>query len=92
MNEELLKRIDELEKKFKSLEASASIPKSVEDALRERFRLEIISSISTSAKSSVSESQSVDEAGSATYGVLKNPDAFLQVTIGGTIYYLSAWT
>lgn len=92
MNEDLQKRIDDLEKKFKAIEASATIPKPVEDAFRERLRLEIISSITNSSKPSSSEGQLVDEAGIATYSVLKNPDAYLQVIINGTVYYLSAWT
>lgn len=91
-NEELQQKIEDLEKKLKLLEAGATLPKAVEDAIRERLRIDIISAISTSGKSSVSESQAVDEAGVATYNVLKNPDAYLQVVINGTTYYLSAWT
>lgn len=91
-NEELQTKVEELERKIKLLEASSTIPKPVEDAFRERLRLEIISSITNSPKSSSSEGQLVNEAGIATYSVLKNPDAYLQVIINGTVYYLSAWT
>ncbi len=92
MNEDLQKRIDDLEKKFKAIEASATIPKPVEDAFRERLRLEVISSINTSGKSGSSESQTVNEGGVQVYTVLKNPDNYLQVNINGTVYYLAAWT
>lgn len=92
MNEDLQKRIDDLEKKYKAIEASATIPKPVEDAFRERLRLEIISSITSSGKSASSESQTVNEGGVASYGVLKNPDAYLQVNINGTVYYLPVFT
>lgn len=91
-NQELQQKIEELETKVKLLEASATIPKPVEDAFRERLRLEVISSITTSGKSSTSESQAVNESGVATYGVLKNPDAYVQVTISGTIYYIPVFT
>ncbi len=91
-NQELQQKIEELEKKVTLLEASATIPKPVEDAFRERLRLEIISSITASSKSNTSESQTVNESGAGSYGVLKNPDAYVQVTISGTIYYIPVFT
>lgn len=90
--EELKTKIEELERKIKLLEASATIPKNVEDAFRERLRLEIISSITSSSKGASTESQAVNESGASSYTVLKNPDAYLQVNVNGTIYYLAAWT
>lgn len=90
--EQLKKEIEDLKNKFKAIEASATIPKPVEDAFRERLRLEVISSIMTSSKSSSSEGQSVNEAGASSYSVLKNPDAYLQVNISGTVYYLPVFT
>jgi len=92
MNEEYKNRIEELERKFKALEAGGTLPKPVEDAIRERLRIDIISATTTSSKSTSSENQAVNEAGIATYSVLKTPDIFLQVTISGTIYYIPAFT
>lgn len=90
--QDLLSQIQELQEKFKKLEASGTFPKPVEDALRERLRIENISAFIQSAKTNNSESQSVDEAGVASYTVLKNPDVFLEGVINGTVYYVPAWT
>lgn len=98
-NEELKKQIDELKTqtddlkaKVKLLEASATIPKHVEDAFRERLRLETFTPLESSAKSATSESQTVNEAGIATYAVLKNPDGWEQRVINGTVKYYPFWT
>lgn len=40
-----------------------------------------------SSKGATTENQSVNEAGSATYSVLKTPDGFDEVTIGGATHY-----
>lgn len=48
--------------------------------------------IGSSSKVASSESQSINEAGSATWSVLKQPDAFLEVTVGGTLYYIPVFT
>ena len=48
--------------------------------------------IGTSSKVSSSENQSVNEAGSSTWNVLKAPDAFLETTVGGTLYYIPVFT
>lgn len=50
-----------------------------------------LGSVVSSAKSATSENQNVNEAGVATYSVLQAPDAFVQVTINGTVYYLPAY-
>lgn len=91
-NQELQQKIEELERKIKFLEASATIPKPVEDAFRERLRLENVTAVFPSLKSAISEAQAVNEAGTANYSVLKNPDGFLQLTVNGTLYYIPAWT
>lgn len=92
MNEiELLKkRIDELERIIRSLEASHSIPLKIDQAFRARFVSSSL--IDTSSKSNSSESIGIDEAGSATHTVLGQPDAFLQIQVKGTTYYLPVFT
>lgn len=91
-NEELQLKIESLEEKVRLLEASATIPKPVEDALRERFQLDLYAQLSTTTKTGSSEAQAVDEAGIGTYSVLNVPDAFLQVSVLGTTYYIPVWT
>ena len=86
MNEELTKRIEVLEEFVKSLESSNSIPLSIDQSFRDRFFSS--SNIVSSSKSATSENQAVNEAGAATYSVLGVPDAFIQVTIGATLYYI----
>ena len=89
--EQIKKELEELKAWKKSLEMSHSIPLNIDQAFRKRF---IVSgtSLSTSGKDVNSENQSVNEAGSATYGVLKPPDVFLVVLIGGITYYIPAYT
>ena len=89
-NEELKKQIDDLLAWKKSLEASYSIPLNIDQAFRSRFIT--TSGITTSTKSASSEDQAVAEAGSATYNVLKSPDAFLQVSINGAVKYIPIFT
>jgi len=47
-----------------------------------------LNALTTSAKSAGSENQIVNESGSSTYSVLSNPSGFLEITIGGTTYYI----
>lgn len=88
MNEELqqLKReLEELKAWKKSLETSYTIPLDVYQAFTSRFPS---TPLSSSGKSASSENVTIDESGSATHTVMDNPDGFLQVQIGSTIYYL----
>lgn len=89
MTPEEKQQLQELLDFKKSLEMSSSIPLSIDQAFRERFPT---TTVSTSAKSASSENQQVDESGVAIYNVLKAPDAFVQVEIGSTIYFLPAFT
>lgn len=98
-NEELTKEITILKSEVESLKNTISllynstdIPSNVEGAFRTRFKLDTFTPTETSSKGATTESQSVNEAGSASYGVLKNPDLFLQINIGGVIYYIPAFT
>lgn len=88
---ELEKRIQELENKIKLLESSTTIPYNIDRAFYDRYRLVEFARLSPSTKSSTSESQTVNEAGSGSYGVLKNPDGFEERVVGGITRYYAYW-
>lgn len=81
-------KILELEAKIKALEADSTIPYDVEQAFR--GRLQISSTITSSAKGATSETIAVNSA-TATLVQLA-PDAFLQVTVGGGVKYIPIYT
>lgn len=89
MTPEQQQQLSELIEFKKNLESSNSIPLAIDQSFRDRFQFSVVS---TSSKSATSENQAVNEGGVATYSVLKAPDAFLQVVIGGIIYYLPIFT
>lgn len=91
-NEELKQQIDELKAQVKLLEAGSTLPKPVEDAIRDRLRIDTFTPLQTSNKSATSENQSVDEAGTDSYSVLKPPDGWEQRNVGGTTHYYPFWT
>jgi len=82
-------QLNDLQAWKQSMESAATIPLSVDQAFKARFS---IVPVTTSAKSATSESQAVNESGSASYGVLSNPNGFLQLTIGSSIYYIPYFT
>lgn len=85
-------QFEELKEKVKSLENYTTISYPVEQAFRTRFQFDSLTPITGSVKGVTSENQSVNEAGIAVYSVLKPPDAFLQVTVGSTTYYIPVFT
>lgn len=89
-NEELQKKIEVLEQEIQALKASSTIPFEVDTAFTDRLKLSTYSKVLLSSKSSSSEQIAVNSASSTP--VLLGPDAFLQVTISGTIYYIPAFT
>lgn len=91
MNEiELLKReIAELKRWKASLEMSSTIPLNIDQSFRKRFTVQ---EIIASTKGATTENQAVNEGGAATYSVLKPPDAFIQVVVGATTYYIPVYT
>ena len=91
MNEQEKKQLAELLKWKSQMEASHSIPLNVDQAFRARFSV-ISTTIATSAKGATTENQAVNEGGVATYSVLKPPDAFVQVIVSGTTYYIPVFT
>lgn len=80
-------QITALQEQFNSLNNNATIPFDIGEAIKTRVLLEA-GIPQTSSKGATSENQAVNEGGAGTYSVLKAPDGFVQVTLGGTLYYL----
>jgi len=74
---EMQNRIEALEAFVKSLQSSSTIPFSIDAAFADRFSLGGV----PSSKTAASETQAVNEAGSATYSVSKPMDGF--IVVGG---------
>lgn len=89
--EEMIKRIEDLEEKMKLLESQTTIPLNIEKAFKNRLEVDTKTTISADSKAASSENQAVNEAGSATYSVLKTPDRFVRVVINGNNRYLPAY-
>lgn len=87
----LIKRIDELEN-FILQHKVQQISYPVDDISIRIISDKISGTIASSIKGATSENQAVNEGGSSTYSVIKAPDAFLQITINGVIYYIPAFT
>lgn len=85
-------RINELQEEINKLKYSTTIPFDVEQAFRTRLRLDSVTNLATSAKSATSENQSVNEAGSGSYSVLKAPNGFRQFSSGGTTFFIPYYT
>jgi hypothetical protein len=88
MTPEERKQLQTLTEWKRSLERSSSIPIEIDQSFKERFnqlRLE-------QTKTVASETQAVNEAGSASYNVSNPPDAFLKVIIDAKVYYVPVFT
>lgn len=83
-NEELQKRIEELERVIKSMRAGATIPFDIGEAFKDRLG----SQITAGAATGTTYSTPVNEAGSATYSVAKLMDGTIPFTLNGQIYYI----
>lgn len=90
--EQLQQQIKVLENRIKLLENASTIPHPVEQAFRTRLRINTFTNASLSAKAANSENVIVNEAGSATYFVLGNPQGFLNIETGGTTYDIPFFT
>lgn len=90
--EQLQNRIEELENWKLSMEKSFSIPLEIQQSFKKRFIDPISQPITLSTKSVDSEDITINEAGAATKVALDDPDAFLQLKVGTTTYYLPAYT
>lgn len=64
---------------IKSLQSSTTMPLPVAEAIKARLG----TTIDTNAKTAASETQSVNEAGAASYSVAKPPDGFVTVYVNG---------
>lgn len=89
--EQLKREITELKTKVSFLENYATIPYPVEQAFKQRLGIPSFVSFSTSTKSATSEAQTVDEAGSASYIVLKNPDGWEERVVNNVVRYYPYW-
>lgn len=93
----LKNEVDELKKEINKLRSTATIPWDIDQAFRNRL-LGNVKDITVSSKGASTEDitavTSVDFVGSSTTtdSVLGDPDAFLQVTISGTVYYIPVFT
>lgn len=90
--EQLKIKLEQLEQEIRLLKSASTIPFDFEMALRERLNIGAFNTVTGSSKGATSENQSVNEAGVASYSVLKAPDAFLQVTVASTVYYIPVFT
>ena len=95
-NEEILqlkREMEELKRKWKSLEAGHSIPLNIDQALRSR-----LGALTTSTKGVDTEDVTVVSSvnfGAQTVGttvVQNDPDIFLKVEVGGVTYHIPAYT
>lgn len=85
-------KLNEVYEFMQALQNTATIPKEVDGAIRDRFGFRGLTPLKGSAKGATSENVNIDEAGSATHIVLNKPDAFIEVAISGTTYYIPVFT
>jgi len=91
MENELLRRIEKLEKELNLLKAGSTIPFEVEQAFRNRLRISQYSTLVADSKAASSENQAVNEAGASSYNVLKPPDRFIATIINNTTVYIPGY-
>lgn len=89
--EQLKNELAELKQQFELLRSTTTIPYDIDRAFYERYKMVEFARLSPSSKSATSESQTVDEGGTASYAVLKNPDGFEQREVGGVLRYYPYW-
>lgn len=89
MNEQEKQQLQDLLNWKKNMESSFSIPLNVDQSFRARFAF---SSLKASTKDPSTETATIDEGGAAIKTVLDNPDAFLEVIVGSTTYYIPVFT
>ena len=89
---QVMEELNAIRAAVESLNAESTIPYEIEKAFRKRLGLINMTNIIASSKSSLSEAQPVNEGGSGSYSVLKNPDAYVQFTLNNQIYYIPVFT
>jgi hypothetical protein len=84
---ELQQQVEELLAFKRALEAAGTIPYEVDVAFKKRFSELVTLRLQPSSKAANAEDVTINEAGSATYSVLDNPDGFAagQLEDGTTI-------
>ena len=92
MTPEQQQKLNEVYEFVKSMKAAGTIPYEVDEAITDRIKRKAILGLTVSAKGLDTEDQTVQEAGSGSYSVMGDPDGFLEVTIGGVVYYLPYFT
>jgi len=85
--DDLKKEVEELKAWKRSMESSRSIPLNVDQALRLR-----LSTNNLVLSTHSGETQAVDEGGASTYSVMKTADAFLEIKVDDTTYYVPVFT
>jgi hypothetical protein len=81
-NEELLQRIEALERTIDAMRAGATIPFDIGEAFKDRLG----SSITAGAASGTTYLRAVDEGGAGVYNVAKAMDGSIPFTLNGSIY------
>lgn len=92
MTPDLTNRIEELENKVRSLEASYTISHEVDVAFRDRLGINDLTALTSSTKAASSETQAVAESGTASYSVAKPMDGFREFVVGGSVLYIPYYT
>ena len=85
--EQLQQQLNDLKEEMDTLKKSTTITRDVEQAFYDRFKMSTFATLSLSSKSASSENQVVNEAGAATYSVLKPPDGFEKRIVNGIAHY-----
>ncbi len=75
---------------MQALKSAATIPYEVDGAFRDRLSNSLALSVST--KGQDTEDLEINEAGSSTLTAMQDPDGFLEVSIGGTIFHIPYFT
>lgn len=86
-NEQLLQRIEALERTINAMRAGATIPFDIGEAFKDRLG----SSATFGAIDSFQYGKSVNEAGSDTYTVARLMDRTVPINLNGTIYYIGLY-
>lgn len=90
MTPELRKEFEQMKADIQALKNTATIPYEVDSAFRDRLGIDQLG-LKGSTKVATSENVSIDEGGVAVKTALGAPDAFKQMSINGTTFYIPVW-
>jgi hypothetical protein len=91
-NEELQKRIEELERVVRLLSASSTIPLNIDNAFTARLEPKFARLLNQTLVEASDKAQEVNESGSNTYDVASLMDGFFEYHRDGTVYYIPYYT